>query len=59
MLAIQKYIAKHGIEKTISDFKLKTREYENKILLKYDQLVSPTLMGLPEMQDCRGLILGK
>lgn len=58
-LAIQNYIAKHGIDKAISDFKLKTREYENKILLKYDQLVSPTLMGLPEMQDCRGLILEK
>ncbi len=59
MLAIQNYIAKHGIDKAISDFKLKTRDYENKILLKYDQLVSPTLMGLPEMQDCRGLILEK
>lgn len=58
-LAIQNYIAKHGIDKAISDFKLKTREYENKILLKYDQLVSPTLMALPEMQDCRGLILEK
>ncbi len=57
MLAIQKYIFEHGIDKTIADFKLKTRIYDNKILLKYDQLVSPTLMGLPEMQDCRGLIL--
>lgn len=59
MLAIQKYLAKHGLEKTIRDFKLKTREYDNKILLKYDQLVSPTLMALPEMQDCRGIILEK
>lgn len=59
MLAIQKYIAKYGIDKAISDFKLKTREYESKILLKYDQLVSPTLMALPEMQDCRGLVLEK
>jgi len=59
MLAIQKYIAKHGITKAINDFKLKSKEYENKILLKYDQLTSPTLMGLPEMQDCRGLILEK
>lgn len=59
MLAIQNYIAKHGIDKAISDFKLKTREYENKILLKYDQLVSPTLMAFPEMQDCRGLVLEK
>ena len=59
MLAIQKYIIKYGIEKAISTFKLKTREYDNKILLKYDQLVSPTLMALPEMQDCRGLVLDK
>jgi len=57
MLAIQKYILTNGIEKTIADFKLKSRVYDNKILLKYDQLVSPTLMALPEMQDCRGLIL--
>ena len=59
MLKIQEYILLHGIEKTILDFKLKTRVYENKILLKYDQLVSPTLMALPEMQDCRGLILDR
>ena len=42
MLAIQEYLKKHGLEKTINDFKLKTRDYDNKILLKYDQLVSPT-----------------
>lgn len=57
MLAIQKYLKLHGIDKTIVDFKLKSRFYSDKILLKYDQLVSPTLMGLPEMQDCRGLVL--
>jgi hypothetical protein len=59
MLAIQNYLAKHGLDKTIKAFSLKTREYENKILFKYDQLVSPTLMALPEMQDCRGIILEK
>jgi len=59
MLAIQNYLVKHGLEKTIKDFSLKTREYEKKILIKYDQLVSPTLMALPEMQDCRGIILEK
>ncbi len=59
MLAIQTYLLKHGLEKTIKAFSLKTREYEKKILLKYDQLVSPTLMALPEMQDCRGIILEK
>ena len=59
MLAIQEYILKHGLEKTVKDFSLKTREYEHKILIKYNQLVSPTLMALPEVQDCRGLILEK
>ena len=59
MLKIQEYIVKHGLEKTINDFSLKTKEYEGKIIFKYDQLVSPTLMALPEMQDCRGLILEK
>jgi hypothetical protein len=34
MLAIQKYIKEHGLEKAIADFKLKSRVYENKILLK-------------------------
>ena len=56
-LAIVKYIKAHGVEKTILDFKLKTRVYSDKILFKYDQLVSPALMALPEMQDCRGLFL--
>ena len=59
MLAIQNYLVKHGLEKTIKAFSLKTREYEHKILLKYDQLVSPALMALPELQDCRGIILEK
>ena len=59
MLAIQNYLLKHGLDKTIKDFSLKTKEYDKKILFNYDQLVSPTLMGLPEMQDCRGIILEK
>lgn len=57
MLAIQKHILKYGLDKTIQTFKLKSRVYENKILLKYDQLSSPTLMAMDEMQDSRGLIL--
>jgi hypothetical protein len=58
-LAIVTYIKKHGIDKTINDFKLKSRCYSSKILLKYDQLVSPTLMANIEVQECRGLILEK
>ncbi len=59
MLKIQEYLLEHGLEKTIEDFSLKIKEYEQKILLKYDQLVSPTLMSFPEIQDCRGIILEK
>ena len=59
MLAIQKYINQYGIERAILDFKLKTRIYENKILLKYNQLISPELMALEEVQDCRGLIIDR
>jgi hypothetical protein len=57
ILKIQKYLRKHGFEKTVKDFKLKTRVYKNKTLFKYDQLISPTIMALPEVQECRGLIL--
>jgi hypothetical protein len=35
MLKIQNYILKFGLEKAISDFKLKSREYDDKVLLKY------------------------
>jgi hypothetical protein len=59
MLAIQKYILANGLEKAILEFNLKTRIYENKVLLKYDQLSSPTLMSNKEVQECRGLILEK
>jgi hypothetical protein len=58
-LAIQKYIKEHGLENTIKRFDLKTREYDNKILLKYNQLVSPSMMANQEVQDCRGIILEK
>jgi len=59
MLKIQEYILKHGLEKAVESFNLKTRVYENKILLKYDQLSSPTVMANKETQECRGLILEK
>jgi len=59
MLKIQEFIRTHGLEKAIKKFNLKSRDYENKILLKYDQLSSPTLMAMPEVQESRGLILDK
>jgi hypothetical protein len=59
MLQIQKFIREHGFDKAVKTFQLKVREYEHKVLLKYDQLVSPTLMANIEVQECRGLILEK
>ncbi len=56
-LAVIEYIKKNGLEKTLVDFKLKHREYENKVLIKYDQINSQ--MSLDEVQDSRGLILEK
>lgn len=58
-LKIQTYIEIHGIDKAILDFKLKAKWYVDRVLLKYDQLVSPTIMALQEVQECRGLILEK
>jgi hypothetical protein len=59
MLKIQEYLIKHGLAKAIKEFNLKTRIYNTKILLKYDQLSSPTLMAKREVQECRGLVLEK
>jgi hypothetical protein len=36
MLAIQKYIVENGLDKAVTVFNLKTREYDSKVLLKYD-----------------------
>lgn len=58
-LAIVTYLKKNGLAKAIAEFNLKTRVYGTKILLKYDQLSSPTLMANPEVQECRGLVLEK
>ena len=59
MLTIQKYIIENGFEKAVNDFQLKVREYDNKVLMKYNQLAAPTLMANIEVQECRGLILEK
>ena len=57
MLAIIEYIKNNGLEKAISEFNLVCKEYEHKILLKYNQIESN--MSIPEVQDCRGVILEK
>lgn len=57
MLKIVTYIKEHGLEKTLADYKLKSRDYPNKVLIKYDQIASS--MGEPIVQEARGLILEK
>jgi len=57
MLAIIRYIKEHGLEAALTEFKLKSRDYDKKVLIKYDQIASS--MGIEEVQDCRGLILEK
>ena len=57
VLKIQEHLINFGLEATVDKFKLKIKSYEHKTLFKYDQLVSPTMMALPEVQECRGLIL--
>lgn len=37
-LAIVKYIKEHGLAKAINDFSLKTRIYQDKILLKKEKI---------------------
>ena len=54
-LKIVEYIREFGLEDAIATFKLKSKDYGYKVLLKYDQLESD--MSLSEVQDCRGLIL--
>ena len=57
MLKIVEKLNRDGLEKTVSDLELKHKLYYDKVILKYDQLSSPVIMALEEVQECRGLIL--
>ena len=56
-LEIQKYIKAHGLDETVTTFKLKVNDYGHKILLKYDQIESD--FSKEEVREARGLILEK
>ena len=58
-LKIVKYIKENGLDKAISNFNLICKTDDNRILLKYNQLSSPTMFTNEEVQECRGLILEK
>lgn len=57
MLKVVNYIKEHGLEKTLTDFKLKSKDYPHKVLIKYDQIESD--ISLTEVQESRGLVLEK
>ena len=57
MLKIIKHIETFGLEKTVEKFKLKSKDYTHKVLIKYDQIASD--MSLIEVQESRGLVLEK
>lgn len=57
MLELVKYIETYGLDKTLKDFRLKSRDYPNKVLIKYDQIDSP--MGERVVQEARGIVLEK
>ncbi len=55
MLEIVKHIKEFGLDYTIEKFKLKSKMYEHKVLIKYDQIDSD--MSLTEVREARGLVL--
>ena len=59
LLKIQSYIKKHGLTKTVNDLNLILKDYENKILLKYDFISSAENFSNEEVKEARGLILEK
>lgn len=54
-LKIVTFIKKYGLDKAIDTFKLNSKVYGHKVILKYNQIESP--MDEIEVQECRGLIL--
>lgn len=51
------YIKKHGLEKTLTDFSLKSKDYGHKVIIKYDQIGSN--FTDEEVREARGIILEK
>ena len=63
MLPIQIYLHKHGLQKTIKDFNLKSNDYGTYVNLKYQMYDFKTGKqadwSKKELYDCRGIIVEK
>ena len=59
MLKVQAYLINNGLDRLKEEFSIKTTEndYDNRILLNYDQIKSPKTNRV--VRDCRGLCLDK
>ncbi len=57
MLKVQEYLLEHGIQKLQDEFHIKVKDYEDRVVLNYNQIDSPRFH--PIVDECRGLILWK
>lgn len=55
MLEVQKYLSNHTLQNLIDEFGIKVKEYEDRLVLNYDQIDSPKFH--PIVKECRALIL--
>ncbi len=56
-MLVQDYIRNNGIEKLKEEFKIKVKEYDDRLVLNYDQIESPKFEEI--VKECRSLILYK
>ncbi|MFA7218902.1 MAG: RNA ligase [Synergistaceae bacterium] len=54
---VQKYLREKGLKSLIDEFHIDVREYDDRIVLNYDQIESPRFH--PICDECRALILRK
>jgi len=57
MLEVQKYLKEKGLDSLVNEFHIKANEYDNIVVLNYDQIESPRFNSICD--ECRSLILEK
>ena len=57
MLEVQKYLKENWLEKLKEEFGIVVTQYEDRVVLNYNQIESPRFIKL--VDECRGLILKK
>ena len=57
MMEVQKYLKENSLQKLIEEFKIDVTDYEDRVVLNYNQIESPRFH--PIVDECRALILKK